>query len=279
MRMPLPDVIQEHHPLNLLRVEGLAVVVLGLLYLTTPRKAGLKQFRASWALPAVWLVLAVLRVRHAPLFAMAAGVTLADLIAHTPAKAWLSAHGLWQDPARQKPSVEEPDHGTGQAVEDTQPTKRSTCRGWIVVTAFVGLAMVCQGSGLKLPLLGRGWAQAEQAGWPIALTDELQELKAETNRPLRIFNQLHYGGLIIFHSPESRVFIDDRCELYGFEFLADYARAEVSAPERLQAWDAEYDFDVALVMVGSPFDRFLSGEPSWKLVATDGAAALYTAGD
>ena len=36
----------------------------------------------------------------------------------------------------------------------------------------------------------------------------------------RIFCEYAYGGFLIYHAPGYRVFIDDRCELFGDEFLA-----------------------------------------------------------
>ena len=34
-----------------------------------------------------------------------------------------------------------------------------------------------------------------------------------------------FGGFLIYHTPGFRVFIDDRCELYGDEFMVKYVKA------------------------------------------------------
>ena len=54
----------------------------------------------TWLLPLVWLYLATTRIRHAPLFAVMASVTLADLFPQTRWAAWLEKHrpDMYQPP-------------------------------------------------------------------------------------------------------------------------------------------------------------------------------------
>jgi hypothetical protein len=50
----------------------------------------------------------------------------------------------------------------------------------------------------------------------------LPDLQAyEKNHPpgTPIFNEMLYGGFLIYYTPHLRIFIDDRCELYGDEGL------------------------------------------------------------
>jgi hypothetical protein len=72
-----------------------------------------------------------------------------------------------------------------------------------------------------------------------------------------------------------KVFVDDRCELYGDDWLTDYADAYYHHPERIEAWAREYGFDRALVIPDSVLDRYLRDAPRWAVVRRTPAAALY----
>jgi hypothetical protein len=84
-----------------------------------------------------------------------------------------------------------------------------------------------------------------------------------------------FGGFLIYHAPELRVFIDDRCELYGDRWLEEFADAEAHHPERIERWAEEYGFDRALVIPGSGFDRYLRGADGWVRIDGTADAVLY----
>ena len=66
--------------------EGIVVVCFGALYLLVLGAACVRRrLRVTWLLPLVWLYLAWTHVRHASLFGIAAGLTLADML---PETAW-----------------------------------------------------------------------------------------------------------------------------------------------------------------------------------------------
>jgi hypothetical protein len=44
------------------------------------------------------------------------------------------------------------------------------------------------------------------------------------------------GGFLIDYTPGLRVFIDDRCELYGDEWLLNYVHALESDPAQVERW-------------------------------------------
>ncbi|MEX0615922.1 MAG: hypothetical protein WD177_08435, partial [Methylophaga sp.] len=91
----------------------------------------------------------------------------------------------------------------------------------------------------------------------------------------KIFNQLDFGGILIFHCPRLKIFIDDRCELFGEAALREYCEAEASRPEAIHRWQSQYGFRAALVRSGSPFDRYLERQGDWELLKRCPAAALY----
>ena len=148
-------------------------------------------------------------------------------------------------------------------------------RGWLalpLVAVFAALTLqVCR---LPLPVVGGGWARHDPRRWPVELLPELKSMEAE--RPGgRVFNTLDFGGFLTFHTPRLKTFIDDRCELFGGDFLSVYAEAEAGRPEQIDQWDADYGFEAALVRTGSPFDRHLRTLAGWRLVRQSPAATLF----
>ena len=88
-----------------------------------------------------------------------------------------------------------------------------------------------------------------------------------------------YGGYVVAYAPDLRVFIDDRCELYGDAFIREYFEAERDDPARLEHWADRFGFQLALVRTDSeqkpsPFDRHLR-KSNWEVVNKTAAATLY----
>ena len=100
MSMSLPDLIIEHAPLEPSTSHGMIVILLFVIYLgvfaATPRA----WLRVTFWLPMVWFVLTCMRIRHAPLFAIVAGVALADLLPQSRLAAWLVRRGWLREEQR-----------------------------------------------------------------------------------------------------------------------------------------------------------------------------------
>ena len=260
MSLPLPQLIQEHAPLDLRQPSGMLAAILAVSYLLVLAGIWPRRPRVTWLLPLVWFVLAAQRVRNAPLAAIVTAIALADLLPHTRWARWLAAHGLLTIDGAPRPA-----------------TGHCTRRLALPVVAVV-LAAVVQLAGLHLPLLGRGWVQLDPARWPVALLPELRAIESSATQPgPRIFNDMLFGGFLIFHTPRLPIFIDDRCEYYGRDFLLAYDRAQREEPEQLDIWRRQYHFDFALVQRGSPLDRYLDSNDQWMLLRRAGPAALWKA--
>jgi hypothetical protein len=80
------------------------------------------------------------------------------------------------------------------------------------------------------------------------------------------------GGFLIFYTPRLKVFIDDRCELYGDDFLLSFFDAPGST---LEDWSRQYGFDIALTKIGSNYDDYLKSSPNWRRVKETPAGSLY----
>jgi len=259
LTIPLPELIQEHAPLDLTDPLGWTVVLLGAGYVVALAGVFPKWPRATWLVPLVWLVLACGRVRNVPLFAITAAIAAAEMLPRTRWAGWLKDREMFLPP------------------DESEPAAAGRC-GWAAVTlplVLVAAAGLLQLAGISGPVVGRGWAKLDPAQWPVELLPELQRLNETAPDGTPVFNDLHFGGFLIYHTPRLRVFIDDRCALYGGEFLGQYDRARRENPSQVDAWQTRYGFRHALVETGSALDGYLQSSASWKMTGRTPVATLY----
>jgi hypothetical protein len=239
MQLSLPELIQEHGRPDFTHVESWYVLLLAAIYVAVLWKNG--SVRVTLLLPLVWLCLACDRIRHAPLFAIVAAIALADMLPHARCRQWLAERGLLTEPVSRKP--------------------------WLAAPALLLI-----GAMVLLPF-SPGWASLDSALWPVELLPDLVQL--ESAGESQVFNTLHYGGFLSFFTPGLRSFVDDRCELFGDEFLRSYAQAELREPHNLNDWQSEYEFRHALVRSGSAFDEYLKTQSDWQPLRRARCAVLY----
>jgi hypothetical protein len=249
--------IIEHQPL-LRSPYAWTVVLFGLVYVAALVSVPPRQVRVTWLLPLVWFYLAWTRVRNGPLFATVAVFALAEM---WPAVHWSAWLARWGSNLLHLPN------GTGW--------QRPGWRPALVPLAVVAAAVAMQAAGLPLPLVGRGWARLDPKVWPLDLLPELRAYESGRPPGTPIFNDMKFGGFLIGHTPGLRVFIDDRCELYGDEWLLAYGRARDDDPGLIDRWARHYGFDRALVVTGSPLDRNLRRDNAWTVVRETKAATLH----
>jgi hypothetical protein len=273
----LRRIIVEHRPLDLGRPDDWLVVLLGAVYVAALLSTLPRWPRVTWLLPLVWLYLACSRVRHAPLFAVTAGVALADMLPWTALARWAARTG--SDLFGQR----DPSH-------EGAPRRRAAGLGPAVLPVLlVGLALILQLARSEVPLLGHRWARLDPAYWPVELLPELQQFQDSRPGGTPIFNEFYLGGFLIYHTPGYRVFVDDRCELfrsakdeYPDQWLDQFVKAATTdTAEAIRQWEKEYGrFDFALVQtrhggadVG--FDDYFRVSPEWQMVKRTERATLY----
>jgi hypothetical protein len=256
----LPRIIQEHAPLDLGTPEGWLIGSLGLTYAGALASVRPWWPRVTWLLPSVWFLLALMRVRHAPLFYITATLALAEMLPYTRLAAMLARPGRDLFQFRSSDPVLDRDVSWRAAIFPL---------GLVLITAAL------QATGVRAPLLGHGWVKLDPEYWPVELLPELRQVEQEHPEGTRVFNDLNYGGYLIGYTPRIKVFIDDRCELYGDWWLLEFVEARTRYPERVESWAQEYQIEYALVESGSPFDRYLQEAPSWVLQRRSQPAALY----
>ncbi len=254
----LKVIVQEHSALDPAAPYSWPVFGLAVLYLFVLAGVPKENRRLSWLLPAVWFVLACDRVRHAPLFAVVTLVVVAAAWPHARWATWL---------ARNRPDVYQPRDGRTAFLPNV----------WLPAL-LVGLAAVLQMARVEVPVVGAGWARLDPTHWPVEL---LPELKAHEPRspadPRRLFNGYIDGGFAIYHAPGYRVFVDDRCEVFGGDWLLAFVRAETEGTaEAIAGWEAMYGrFDFALVRAGTGFEAYFRAAPGWELVKRTDVASFY----
>ena len=217
LTMPLSSLIEEHGPMNLTEPVGWATAALAAVYAATLIGVFPKRPRITWLVPMVWFALALLRVRNAPLFGVTAAIALAEMLPYSRVGRWLQGRGmLTGDLYKTVPLL-----GTSSDVQSNH-TKHCLCQavaqglGWrsaVLPMLVVSAAAMLQIGGVKLPVVGRGWARFDRAVWPVALLPQLDEINRSAAEGTLIFNDLKFGGFLIYHEPRLRVFVDDRCPL------------------------------------------------------------------
>lgn len=268
----LPQIIQEHARLNPFRLDGVMVLILGGFYVFLFTGTFGRWPRVSWIVPLIWFMLACSRIRHAPLFAVTAGFAAADMLPYTRWARWLARPGS--------------DLFVFATTEATASRTSVDWRPTLLPATAVLIALLLQCCRVPCPVLGHGWAQSDPDVRPVELSAALQAA-ATPEATVPIFNEYQFGGFLIYESyfepnwPRYRVFVDDRCELYGDRWLETYVHAEIDDPgAHLGRWQQTYGiFNVALTRKGSGFDQYFSGASEWQRLAEGEAAVLYRRND
>ena len=247
----LPEIILEHARLDVADSRAWPLLAFAALYLIMLAGTFPNRPRVGWLLPLFWLVQACLRVRHGSLFAIVGIVALIDLWPHTRYALWL---------ARKRPDVYEP-----------KPPTSGTARGILVTAcACVGLALLLQAARVPVPAIGTGCAKLDPTLWPTEALDDLKKQELISGiAGKKIFCEYIYGGYIEYHCPGYRVFVDDRCELFGDEWLVDFVNAENDGTAAaMERWEAQYGrFDFALTSNPSGYGDYFEKRPeTWTMV-------------
>ncbi|HEY2773667.1 MAG TPA: hypothetical protein VGK20_06415 [Candidatus Binatia bacterium] len=248
--------MMEHAPVSFSDPASWFLVGFGAVFVAALIGVPWRRLRVTWLLPLVWLAMACSRVRHGPLFAMAAALALAEMFHEVRWIRWLTHHGS----ELLKPAVRAPD----------APARRMA-----LPAALVGICLVLEIARIDVPVIGHGWNRLDPDWWPVGMLGDLHAYEQARGPGAPVFNEMLFGGFLIYFTPGIGVFIDDRCELYGDARLAEYSRALAGDMTVFEQWGNQYGFDLALVLPGSPFDSYLRSSPDWELLRQSKAATLF----
>ena len=261
LRSPLlPRLIDEHAPLLQAGWAGGAVVLFGVIYLVALLGVLPARLRVSWLVPILWLALSFTRIRHGPLFAITAVIALADVFPHIRWAAWLARKGSVM--CRLQPQA------------DAKAGGRLDLAPVVLPCLVVSATLLAQATGLSFPGSGREWVRLDPRSCPMELLPQLCQVESHEPAGTPIFNEMLFGGFLIYYTPGLRVFIDDRCELYGDDDLMAYAVALRDDPSQVNRWADRYGFNYALTRAGSSFDTYLRQE-GWTVLGETKTATLF----
>ena len=249
MSADLPKFNVEHAPLDVLSTRGLMVLMLAGLYGVILLGTLRKMPRVSWLLPIVWFYLGLTRNRHIPLFAILAVLTLPEMIPHS----------RWIDFFRRRKYYQQPEAGTGKL-------HRANLCIFVLLPAFLFLIAITAPRGF--------FAKPHPKVWPEELLADVRRYESEHPPGTPIFNDMAFGGFLIYNTPDLRVFIDGRCELFGDTFFYEYIDLE-RKPEGIEQLAEKYGFNAALVESQSNFDSYLDKEESWTFIGRTPTASFY----
>jgi len=256
----LPRIIQEHAPPSPASSEFWMYTLLVGAYLAALATTGVRRIRLIWLLPLAWAVLGYTRIRHGPIFAVMAPIALAGMLPHARLFRGLALAG----------------GGIATAPADV-PLNTAPKRRFISSRLVVGIVLVAalgfQHAGVRIPLIGAGWAIQDPGWWPVDALPALRDALRRRDRPVRILNDMLFGGFLVYHCPEARIAFDDRCELFGDAGLREYVALQNDA-KRLREWLAKHEVDVALVRTGSSLDRRLRAMDGWVIEHEDATSTL-----
>jgi hypothetical protein len=256
----LPRLIDEHAPLLQAGWAGGAVVLFGVIYLVALLGVLPARLRVTWLVPVLWLALSFTRIRHGPLLAITGVIALADMFPHIRWVAWLARKGSVMCRL--------------QTQADAKAGGRHDLAPVVLPCLVVSATLLAQATGLSFPGSGRDWVRLDPRSCPIELQPELRQLESLEPSGTPIFNEMLFGGFLIYHTPGLRVFIDDRCELYGDADLMAYAVALRDDPSQVIRWADQYGFNYALTRAGSSFDTYLRQE-GWTILGETKTATLF----
>ncbi len=263
MNMPhLPDLIVEHSRFDFADPKGWTTLALAAVYLVILAGVLPARPRVAWLVPLFWLVQAMLRVRHGSLFAVVSLVAIIDLWPHTLYARWLAA---------KRPDVYTP---------AAKPAPSALWAVLLTAVVCVAVSVGCQWFGWGVPLIGKGTATLDPTLWPTELHDDLKAVEPKPGEPNRIFCEYIYGGYLIYHTPGFKVFVDDRCEVFGDDWLLEFVKADGDGTaDAMAKWQAQYGtFDFALTSTTDRemgFDWYFRTSGEWEVVRKTDTATLY----
>lgn len=256
----LREIIVEHRPLDVTQPSAWPVLALAAVYAFVLYGVKRSAVRVSWLLPLVWFVLTLSRCRHASLFAVTAVVAITAMWRHTRWALWLAAY---------RPDFYQP--GSAE-------TRARWASAWLPV-AVVLVALALQVARVPVPVVGSGWALHDSAHWPVDVLDVLKAHEPKPGDPHnKLFNAGYIdGGFVIYHAPGYKVFVDDRCEVFGGPWLMEFVATQKAPAAALAQWDEKYGpFDFALTRTDTPFDDWFKASPAWRAEKVTPTATFYT---
>jgi hypothetical protein len=140
---------------------------------------------------------------------------------------------------------------------------------WLVAGFMVGLWACAHGGRIGSTQLIN--AYFEPAHFPVEAVNAIEQQGIHAP----IFTLDHWGGYLIYRLyPQNKVFIDDRHDFYGDDFIKDYLKVLLVQPGWEDVLNAEH-VDWILMPTDSSLANVLRLYPAWKIEHEDATAAIF----
>jgi hypothetical protein len=131
---------------------------------------------------------------------------------------------------------------------------------------------------ILLLVFAAGWKVVDVSKTSFVLEKESEifpskivEILRNSDNPGRIFNEYNWGGYLIWHLRDYRVFVDGRTDLYGDEIIGEWSDIINALPGweyKLENWDIDY------LLVSSDWPLLLVLDGEWEIIYSDGIFQL-----
>ena len=152
------------------------------------------------------------------------------------------------------------------------PEDEGILGGNIAIVALLAVVYLVALPWVKPTVVSGSAGQLVTADTPVAATEFL---RAQPDRPERLFHDLGYGSYLIWAAPEQKVFIDTRIELYPAAQLVDYIKLSQGA--NVAQLLADYDIDGVLASKTTQAElaEWLRDSDDWRLAYEDATTVYY----
>lgn len=149
---------------------------------------------------------------------------------------------------------------------------RHRSSGYLLPVVITIVALIAFHGSANMPSTEQQWVKLDTTHWPVDILPEVQALERNNLPGTPIFNDMLFGGFLMYHTPGLRVFIDDRCELYGDDLIMKYVQAQKSD---FKEWEKAYRFNFALLELNSSYRKYFDDDPGWIAIKRGQSAILY----
>jgi len=146
---------------------------------------------------------------------------------------------------------------------------RLTGHVWLVAGFVVGLWACAHGGRLGSTKLMNAYFDPKR--FPVEALDTLAQRRIAEP----VFSLDYWGGYLIYRRyPQEKVFIDDRHDFYGADYIKDYLKVTLAQPGWDKVLDAEH-VNWVLMPTESSLASLLRLSPAWKTVHENSRAILF----
>jgi len=225
----------------------LAVLILGILLLATGRASA--NF-VETALFLGWLAAGLHSGRNIPLF----GVLAVPWYA-----AWIRRLAMSSSDAGVPSRVARRLLATDRRLQETDVSLRPAGMGVVLTATLLGTALVRAPDRYGF----------EEGFFPVAALEAIEPGGPRAN----VFNDMAWGGYILYERPDIAVFMDGQTDFYGVELATEYVNVMSGGP----GWSdvlRRYDVGWTLTRPGVPIVQLLTATGGWTPLYADSVAVV-----